>query len=160
MPSSKKSKQVIDDLLRDNSRAFDITSCQKFKGLSQKIKLFYSDSFVEYIKSRENNSRFLEEFAKFHTCATTYGYRGFSAKKNNGIVDIKPTDTKLLNDYIDLLTPEIIEKYELTDNLKPIKIVAHVPSGNRPIGVLDRAEKNGAHTIVILGMSNYTGKPK
>ena len=151
-------KAVLEEILAGNSAKYPVVSCEKVGDLSQYIDLYYADSFADY--ARANNGRFVDEFAKFHKCATTYGYRGYSACKNNGIVDIKPTDTQLLNDYARLLTKEVIQKYNLSNNLKPIKVVAHVPTGNRLIGVLDRAQRNSRHTVVILGVSNYNGKPR
>lgn len=151
-------KAVLEELLAGKSAGYAVVSCEKVGDLSQHLDLYYADSFIAY--ARANNGRFVDEFSKFHNCAKKYGYRGYSACKNNGIVDITQTNTQLLKDYARLLTKEVIQKYNLSKNLKPVKIVAHVPNGNRLIGVLDRTQRNGRHTVVILGVSNYNGKPK
>lgn len=153
-------KAVLEEIIEDNSQAYDITSCYKIGELSQNLKLFYANSFVEQAKENLENSRFLKEFSKFHNIATTYGYRGYSARKNNGIVEIKPSNKRLLKDYNKLITQEVIEQFKLNEeNLTPIKIVAHVTNGNRLIGTLDKT-KGDYNIVVILGLSNYNGKSK
>jgi hypothetical protein len=84
-----------------------------------------------------------------------------STGKKNGIVDIRGTNTQLLHSYKTLLTDDVIKKYGLKrESLKPVKVVAHVENGNRMIGALDYTEKEGALTVVMLGISNYNGKPR
>ena len=149
----------LEELIENNLKQFEILSNKKIGGLSQYLILSYADSFIEEAKKLKDNSRFKEEFKKFHKAAVTYGYIGFSSRKNNGIVDIKKTDIQLIKDYEKLLTQEVIEKYNLNKaNLQPVKIVAHVPNGNRLIGVLDKTESQGKMRVVILGISNYNGK--
>ena len=152
-----KGKGVLDKIISDNSKYYEINSYKKIGDLSPRLRLFYSDSFVDCAKNSKN---FSKDFAKFHRCAIKYGYIGFSARKNNGIVDIKPGNTNLIKSYENLLTSKVIAQYGLSDNLKPVKVVAHVPNGNRLVGVLDKTAKNGYHIVVILGLSNYNGKPK
>lgn len=149
---------VLDELQAERSKVYPIYSCRRVGDLSQHLDMCYADSFAD--QARATGGRFVVEFSKLHRCAVTYGYRGYSAGKTNGIVDIKPTDSVLLRDCERFLTSELIRKYGLSSNLKPVKVVAHVPNGNRFIGVLDRTQRNGRHVVVILGVSNYNGKPK
>jgi hypothetical protein len=151
-------KQVLEEIIAGSAKPYEVISCKIVGNLSQYLDMYYADSFAEFAKTR--NGRFVGEFSKFHNCAVTYGYRGYSARKNNGVVDIKQTDTQLLKDYALLLTKEVIQKYNLSNNLKPVKVVAHVPNGNRLIGVLDRNPRDGRHIFVILGLSNYNGKSR
>lgn len=151
---------VLEGLIKGNTKPFRVASAQKIGSLSAFLELFYDSSFVSYAQANHSES-FLREFAKFHNCATSYGYRGYSEGKRNGIVDIKPSDTQLLKDYQRLLTPDVVKRYNLdTSNLTPVKVVAHVPNGNRVIGVLDKTERGGHITVVLLGMSNYGRKLK
>lgn len=154
-----KEKAVLESILENNPKSFKIHSCEQVGELCRDLELFYADSFVEYARAQKNNC-FEKELSKMHNCAVTYGYRGYSARKNNGIVDIKPTNSQLLKDAEKLLTQKIIEKYSLSSNLKPVKVVAHVPNGNRLIGFLDKTPTNNRHTVVILGVSNYNGRPR
>lgn len=150
---------VLEAIIEDTSESFNIQSCEQVGDMSRNIEMFYADSFVEFARAQKNG-RFKREFSKLHNCAVTYGYRGYSARKNNGIVDIKPTDVQLAKDVEKLLTPEVVEKYSLSDDLKPVKVVAHVPNGNRLVGVLDTAPVENSHKVVILGVSNYNGRPR
>lgn len=154
-----KAATVLEGMLEGETRPFEIHSCEQVGELCRDLTLFYADSFVEFARAQKNG-RFKKEFSKLHNCAVTYGYRGYSARKNNGIVDIKPTDSQLVNDFEKLLTPEVVEKYALSDNLKPVKVVAHVPNGNRLVGVLDNTPVENRHKVVILGVSNYNGRPR
>ena len=151
-------KTVLDELQAGSSAVYPIYSCRRVGDLGQQLDMCYADSFADQV--RKTGGRFVVEFSKLHRCAVTYGYRGYSAGKTNGIVDIKPTDGVLLRDCERFLTRECIQKYGLSSNLKPVKVVAHVPNGNRFVGVFDMSPRNGRHAVVILGVSNYTGKPK
>ncbi|MEM4263800.1 MAG: hypothetical protein QW666_02805, partial [Candidatus Woesearchaeota archaeon] len=90
-------KAVLEEILSGKSPKYQIISCDKIGDLSQHLEMFYAESFAEFARTR--NGRFIDEFSKFHNCAVKYGYRGYSACKNNGIVDITPTNTQLLKDY-------------------------------------------------------------
>lgn len=153
---------VIDDLVSRKNNCYDIHSFEKIGELSQNLKLYYAYSFANYIQNlNSNGKKFIQEFAKLHNCATKYGYRGLSKGKKNGIVNINFSNKQLLIDLERMLTKEVIEEYCLdTENLQPIKVVAHVPNGNRLIGVLDKSKRGNYHAVVILGLSNYNGKPR
>ncbi len=156
----EEAQKVIDHVLEDNSQPYRTNSCQLNRGISQAVDLFYADTFVQQI-STNHNGRFLEEFAKSHQAALAYGYVGASGGKQNGIVDITPlprnSDENLMRVCQKLLTPEIVRKYKLPDSPQPVKIVAHVPSGNRLVGVLDKRQPS---RVFILGIASYRGKPK
>lgn len=154
-----KAATVLEGVLEGETGPFEIHSCEQVGELCRDLALFYADSFVEFAGAQKNG-RFKKEFLKMHNCAVTYGYRGYSARKNNGIVDIKPTDSQLVTDVEKLLTPEVVEKYRLSDDLKHVKVVAHVPNGNRLVGVLDKMPVDGRHKVVVLGVSNYNGRPR
>ncbi|MBD3304006.1 hypothetical protein GF343_02590 [Candidatus Woesearchaeota archaeon] len=154
-----KEATVLEAIIEDNSEPFHIQSCEQVGNMCRNVELFYSDSFVKFARAQKN-SRFKREVLKMHNCAVTYGYRGYSARKNNGIVDIKPTDAQLAKDVNRLLTPEVVKSYDLSDDLKPVKVVAHVPNGNRLVGVLDNTPAENRHKVVILGVSNYNGRPR
>ena len=151
--------EVLETIIEDNSEPYRIESFEQIGSMSKNLNLYYADSFVDCIKNNSFKGRLLDEFSKFHNVATTYGYRGFSSGKKNGIVNINQSSKILLKDYNKLLTAEVIKKYDL-DNPQPIKVVAHVDNGNRLIGVLDKTKKEDYHVVVILGISNSTGKIK
>ena len=89
-----------------------------------------------------------DEWPKLKQAAEVHGYRGASKKKHNGIVPIRPTDKNLFKTLHkltkDLLDPKLVPK------LLPVKVVAHVPSGNRLVGYRFPDAK-----IVIFGLANY-----
>jgi len=103
-------------------------------------------------------SKFISiELMKLHNAAITHGYRGPSKHKRNGIVPIKPTDYGLLKAYDKLLLQASNDiQIKLQDATK-IKVVAHVPSGNRLIGGLYQDEHN-KFFVYILGAANYNGE--
>lgn len=65
-----------------------------------------------------------------------HGYRGPSKKKHNGIVPVRRTDKGLLKTVKRMTTANKIAD---VDGLLPVKVVAHVPTGNRLVGVLKNA---------------------
>lgn len=72
---------------------------------------------------------------------------GASKKRHNGIVPIRPSDARLLRDLDKFMS---LEDKEKVSDLFPIKVVAHVPSGKRLIGIL----KDSSH-VYLLGVSRY-----
>jgi len=83
---------------------------------------------------------------KLEQAIYVHGYRGASRRKRNGIVPIRPSDSKLLKDYRKYLSAVDID---VPQKVTPIKIVAHVTNGDRLIGFLADGK------VHILGLSNY-----
>src|SRR5947209_5357034 len=83
------------------------------------------------------------EVAKLEQAAQVHGYRGASRKKHNGVVPIQPTDRHLLTFYH--------KQAAAAPPALPVKVVAHVPSGNRLVAVLSGGD------LYVLGMANYNG---
>jgi hypothetical protein len=92
------------------------------------------------------------EVKKLEQAADVHGYRGPSSKKHNGIVPIRPTDRELWKLYDKLRCSADVQKLAAGKTLVPVKIVAHVPSGNRLVGAMMNGE------LIVLGMGNYNGK--
>ena len=85
------------------------------------------EKFLDELKSGSYNRTFTEsERPKLQQAAEVHGYRGPSKKKHNGVVPIRPSDKGLLK-TLAKLTP-------CPKGATPIKVVAHVPSGNRLVG--------------------------
>lgn len=109
--------------------------------------LVYDPSFLRQIQEKKFDRAFLEsEWPKLSQAAEVHGYRGPSKKKKNGIVPIRPADKGLL---------KTLERLRKDSSLMipligvPIKVVAHVPSGNRLVGY-----KVGER-VFVLGRANY-----
>lgn len=95
-----------------------------------------------------------DKIHKLRNAAIKHGYRGPSNGKRNGIVPIRPSDIQLLEDYkrsISNLAPDL---QSMLKDAKPVKVVAHVPSGNRLIGALYENEE-GNRSVYIVSISNY-----
>jgi len=108
------------------------------------MSLSYHESFLKDLA--RHDTIFLEkEYPKLVQAAEVHGYRGPSKKRHNGVVPIRPTDTNLLKQLT-----KLVKEHNITDKFSPIKVVAHVPSGNRLIGV---KYENG--DIMILGVACY-----
>jgi hypothetical protein len=103
-----------------------------------------------YVKQREELDPL--EVKKLEQAADVHGYRGPSRKKHNGIVPIRPTDHELWKVYKKLLDSPDVQTLTTGKTLVPVKVVAHVPSGNRLVGAMMNGE------LIILGMGNYSGK--
>ncbi len=97
----------------------------------------------------------MDEIHKLRNAAIRHGYRGPSKGKHNGIVPIRPSDARLKADYDRLVSGLNDDLQSLLENATPIKVVAHVPSGDRLIGAMYKNNK-GNHSVYILGMSNYS----
>ncbi len=85
-----------------------------------------------------------------------YGYIGASRGGRNGIVDVRASDRNFLDtieSFLDSTEGRELMKGECLnrESLRPVKIVAHIPQGVRPIGFLD-IEKN---KVYIIGMEKY-----
>ena len=93
------------------------------------------------------------EVLKLEQAAEVHGYRGASKKRHNGVVPIRPTDKQLW---------KCMRRFERTEGSNGeeyklfgyVKIVAHIPNGNRAIGKMytDRA---GELVLLLLGFTNY-----
>lgn len=109
---------------------------------------------IEFSKNFDKDFIENKEFKKLIDSLYAHGYRGPSKKKHNGVVPIKPTDIRLLNDLQKAMSNESKEMQEKFKNCCPIKIVAHVPSGNRLIGYIYNIDTDTTG-IYILGCSHY-----
>jgi len=97
------------------------------------------------------------EVSKLEQAIEVHGYRGASKLKHNGVVNIKPDDKELwksLNKFKEL-EKQLLSK--TTENgetfLIDVKVVAHVPNGNRIIGSIYKKEED--LILYLLGFSNY-----
>lgn len=109
-------------------------------------RIVYDENFMKLINERQFDDNFLNsEWPKLHQAAEVHGYRGASKKKHNGIVPIRPSDTGLLKTLKRLTKSE-----KNISNAIPIKVVAHVPSGNRLVGY-----RFSDGSISIYGLANY-----
>jgi hypothetical protein len=159
MSAKKDMRTLVERCSHDHHAHFSARSTKRIGNLSPNLSLFYAPSFTSQAQTiTKNAGMFYEDLAKLHRCALTYGYRGRSGGKQNGIVDITPTNHSLLRAYENRLSQEVIQTYELLqENLHPVKVVAHVPHGNRLVGALDTTQGD-FHKVVILCMANYNGK--
>lgn len=158
MSTKTVARKVIDDIVGGGETVYLAQNTHRIPGLSDRVEIHYAKSFKEFFKYEQFKRK---DFPKLHNCAVTYGYRGHSERKQNGIVDIRKTDKYLLRDYQELLTESIIKEFELDKlTLQLVKVVAHCENGNRLVGVLDKTERDGCLTTVLLGVSNYSGKVK
>lgn len=118
-------------------------------------EIIYNESFLEQQDLYSSQFRDVE-LPKLHKAAITHGYRGPSKHKNNGVVPIRSADTTLMaafNEFIGELPEGLQDKLE---DATPVKVVAHVPSGNRLVGAM--YQEDGKHKVYILGAANYRGK--
>lgn len=92
------------------------------------------------------------DIAKLEQAIFVHGYYGPSSKKHNGVVPIRPTDKNLwkkLDKYTEIEKSNLdFNKYNYT----AVKVVAHVPKGDRLIGYM---YKDDADKLIILGVANY-----
>lgn len=116
------------------------------------MKITYSSIMHETCKDMLYNNSFRTCFQKSSKAAHNYGYIGKSKGKRNGIVDIRKEDKTLLQDYKAIMKKFNVQgRYNLSESITPVKIVAHIPTGDRFVGCKD----NPTRSIVIFGMSNY-----
>lgn len=117
------------------------------------LEIVYTDNYK--IQKEQMDDK---EVSKLEQAIEVHGYRGASKMKHNGVVNLKPEDTKLieaLNWYSrKFITPE---NYQ---HVIDVKIVAHCPSGNRAVGKLyrklvkDSSDKE-QYVLYVFGFSNY-----
>lgn len=109
--------------------------------------VIYTDNYKEMREQYDQS-----DIAKLEQAIFVHGYRGASSKKHNGVVVIRPSDKNLwkkLKEYSE------IEKAHLNFNkfnYTAIKVVAHVPAGDRLIGYM---YKDDVDKLIILGVANY-----
>lgn len=153
--SKQAGDQVLDQILNGETPEFPVHSTDKYAAVSQELLVVYDPAIADDVMHSRNGIG--KDFAKLHKAATTYGYRGASRGKRNGIVDMNPEGN--LYSFLQRAIEEgKLENHGLSNNLKPVKVVAHVPNGNRLVGVLDMEEKEGRHKVVIIGIGNYNGR--
>lgn len=112
------------------------------------MKVVYSDT---YLVQRPQMDQL--EVSKLEQAIAVHGYRGPSKFKHNGVVNIKPNDKQL---WKSITKFKEMEKTLLpTDNFfVDVKVVGHVPNGDRIVGSLYR-NTNNEFTLYLLGFSNY-----
>jgi len=84
------------------------------------------------------------ERRKLMRAADVHGYRGASRRRHNGVVPIRPCDGRLLATLAKLLA-----RYPHLIGGTWVKVVAHVPSGLRLVGVLI------GERLHLLGAESY-----
>ena len=113
------------------------------------INVEFSPMLKETCRKFLDNDQFQIDFKKSVRTAMKYGYRGTSNGKKNGIIDIRSEDKPLIKDYSRIMNEFDVEKRYGLVKPTPIKIVAHIPSGNRLIGCLDSSETEFYKGIII-----------
>ena len=81
--------------------------------------------------------------------ALDHGYRGASKKRHNGIVPIRPSDTRLWKDLRVVLNKESEEQRQTLQDWLPIKVVAHVTAGHRLVGFIKDSQ------VYLMCVSKY-----
>lgn len=87
-----------------------------------------------------------KEIKKLEESIFIHGSRGASKKKHNSVVPIRPTDSKFW---------KFLESFKFTNRQFPVKVVAHVPSGNRLIGYIEKLDDDESLSLHILGVCQY-----
>jgi hypothetical protein len=143
--------EALENIIRGLEFSLVCNSPEGCKSASN-ITTVYSSIIVESCKKFVNDVSFGRNFLKSLRSALNYGYMGKSKGEKNGIIDIRREDIILLRDYEKIMgRHNIPEKYSLSGKLIPVKIVAHIPSGDRFIGCFSNSDSKA----VIFGMSNY-----
>ena len=81
-----------------------------------------------------------QEYYKYLNSISTYGYAGLSSGGRNGIVRVRKTDSNLLeriNRFLESAKGQkVLQRHGITaEDVEPVKVVAHVMSGKRLIGI-------------------------
>lgn len=106
----------------------------------------YHEKFNKSVETMQGDKNFTNvDLPKLKQAAQVHGYRGASKKKHNGIVPIRPSDTGLLKSL-----KKLTGSMDDIINAMPIKVVAHVMTGDRLVGYRFPSGK-----IVIYGVANY-----
>jgi hypothetical protein len=115
------------------------------------MQVHYDPAFLQDVKDKKFDPVFTDvEWPKLEQAAQVHGYRGASKKNHNGIVPIRPSDSGLLKTLSKLLKTSSFQPLLIKEKALPIKVVAHVPTGNRLVGYRVR------NCIYILGAANYS----
>jgi hypothetical protein len=101
-----------------------------------------------YAKQKQAGTVPGHDIAKLEQAIQVHGYRGASKKKHNGVVPITARDKKLWQFYNNnqQLVPAQYQGGLI------VKAVAHVPNGDRLVGVMNPAQTH----MFVLGLENYT----
>ena len=115
-------------------------------------------AFVEGFDLAKCERQYPEEWKKLSKAADIHGYGGLSRGGKDGIFNIlRPSKKRDVGGDVKLYT--VYERLRLArgKNLAeggiPVKVVAHVPSGERLVGVY----YPDSHTTFILGLGDYDG---
>jgi len=124
-----------------------------FINMNKITKTIYSDTYKHQRELMDKS-----EVNKLEQAIEVHGYRGASKFKHNGVVNIKPDDKELwksLEKFKQLEKELLLETKENSEDFFiDVKIVAHVPNGNRIIGSLYK-NSNNELVLYVLGFSNY-----
>jgi hypothetical protein len=118
---------------------------------------------MRYFKKIEFSKLFTDkpdekELVKLTEAITIHGYRGASKKRHNGVVPIRPSDKQLLKDLKNKTKNEPQKIQTLYQNCCKVKVVAHVPSGNRLVGYMYNINEkvgNSELGLYIVTSSHY-----
>ncbi len=112
---------------------------------------------IIYTTNYQRNKELIatNDLIKLEQAIEVHGYRGASKKKHNGVVPIKDSDTGLLKKYYQCLN-NYGDLLEVFKKGTPVKVVAHVPNGNRLIGCMVKVD--GQLNLYVLDIANYSGK--
>jgi hypothetical protein len=101
-----------------------------------------------YESQKANGKLSPDQVAKLEQAIDVHGYRGASKKRHNGIVALPKRDKKLwqfLRANQDQVPPEFQHSF-------PVKVVAHVPTGDRLVGLMNMETQR----LFVVGTESYT----
>lgn len=134
------------DYLR-GKRSIPISQTKHFVGKVGPVFFTFSDGLLERCLSTPKNLK------KAYEAALKYGFRGKSQGEQNGIFLFREGDEPLKNSLCSLLKraelPELMTQNR--DEMKPVKIVWHNPSGGRIVGAYDTVSQY----IHFLDIASY-----
>jgi hypothetical protein len=116
--------------------------------IEEELSVVYDDDFLRWVGDQADEKFVKEEWPKLKQAAEVHNYRGASKGKHNGVVPIRPTDKGLLKTLNKILKTKNIDA--IKSKALPIKVVAHVPTGNRLVGLRFPDKR-----IVIYACANY-----
>ena len=109
-------------------------------------KIIFTDN---YVKQRDKIDP--SDLAKLEQAISVHGYRGPSKNRRYGVVPIRSADVALFRIYNN-------SSFGLSSKYQPVKVVAHVPNGNRLVGALEKGFRDSSQILHIIEIGNDTGK--